>query len=362
MEDKFKYIVYLTTNLVNNKIYIGVHKTKNPEVFDGYLGCGVKISDRSTYRYCHTPFESAVNKYGPSKFKRKTLKVFNKLEDALDLERRLVDSNFIKRKDTYNVTLGGNLPPTSKKIIYQYSLKGSFIKEWDSITEASIFYKCSSSSIGKAIFDRTPSRGYLWTDYKYEYIDINNFRINTNKHTCYIYDSLGNFINSTTSINEAAKLYNLSSGNISNAISGKYCVNKQYYFSSVKYTKFPIPEKISYDDGFYMYDLSGVFIRHFKTISEIQKFFNTKRVSSVYRAIRTGNTAFNYQWSNKKLQNMKELKVYNQKRKVGKYSLNDELLEVFDTVRSARKIASGVPQVLKGQRNTAGGYKWKYIE
>lgn len=29
-----KYIVYLTTNIVNNKIYIGVHETEDPEVWD----------------------------------------------------------------------------------------------------------------------------------------------------------------------------------------------------------------------------------------------------------------------------------------------------------------------------------------
>lgn len=33
-----KYIVYKTTNLVNNYIYIGVHGTDTLETFDKYLG------------------------------------------------------------------------------------------------------------------------------------------------------------------------------------------------------------------------------------------------------------------------------------------------------------------------------------
>ena len=75
MEDilSVKYIVYITTNIVNNKIYIGVHKTQTPDKFDGYLGCGVKVNDRHSYMFSRTPFEAAVNKYGPSKFIRKTI-------------------------------------------------------------------------------------------------------------------------------------------------------------------------------------------------------------------------------------------------------------------------------------------------
>lgn len=43
-EANWKYIVYCTVNLINGKIYVGVHKTDNPDKFDGYIGNGVYIS------------------------------------------------------------------------------------------------------------------------------------------------------------------------------------------------------------------------------------------------------------------------------------------------------------------------------
>ena len=48
-----KYIVYCTTCTKNGKIYIGVHKTENPEVFDGYIGNGLKIG----YMYRENPVD-----------------------------------------------------------------------------------------------------------------------------------------------------------------------------------------------------------------------------------------------------------------------------------------------------------------
>lgn len=145
--NNLKYIIYLTTNLVNNKIYIGLHKTYTPHEFDGYLGCGVKIGDKHTYIHCNTPFESAVNKYGVNNFKRETLFVFDTLEEAINKEIELVDEEFIKRKDTYNVALGGGVPPAVTKTVYQFTLDGEFIKEWNSITEAANQYKCNTMSI-----------------------------------------------------------------------------------------------------------------------------------------------------------------------------------------------------------------------
>ena len=119
-----KYIVYKTINTVNNKIYIGVHKTVNPNEFDHYLGCGVKDNDKHSYIHKTTPFEAAVCKYGPDKFIRETLFIFDTLDKALDKERELVNEDFIKRKDTYNIALGGGIPPAVTKKIYQFSLDG----------------------------------------------------------------------------------------------------------------------------------------------------------------------------------------------------------------------------------------------
>ena len=88
------YIVYQTTNLINNKVYIGVHCTPTPYKFDGYYGSGKYL------------FRS-INKYGKENFKRETLFIYSTLKDAYIKERELVTPKFVKHKDTYNIKTGG---------------------------------------------------------------------------------------------------------------------------------------------------------------------------------------------------------------------------------------------------------------
>jgi hypothetical protein len=123
-----KYIIYLTINTKNNKIYVGYHKTSTPNTFDGYLGCGVLATHPSTYKHSKTAFQYAVNKYGPKSFRRYTLCVVDTLEEAKKLEALIVDKNFIKRRDVYNMTLGGGVTPDSSIEIFQYDYNGKFIK------------------------------------------------------------------------------------------------------------------------------------------------------------------------------------------------------------------------------------------
>ena len=146
-----KFIIYITTNQVNGKIYVGLHKTENPSLFDGYLGCGVYENSPKTYINGGTLFQEAVTRYGPKQFKRKILKIFDTLEEARKLEKDIVNIDFISRTDTYNMTLGGGYPPDLSKKVFQFNLKGEFIKEWKNQIEVTTFYDSYKDAIYESI-------------------------------------------------------------------------------------------------------------------------------------------------------------------------------------------------------------------
>lgn len=88
------WILYQTTNLVNGKIYVGVHKVADNATSRCYLGSGSVL-------------KTAIKKYGRKKFKRTTLAEFCCTEDAYAAETQMVTEEFIKREDTYNLKMGG---------------------------------------------------------------------------------------------------------------------------------------------------------------------------------------------------------------------------------------------------------------
>lgn len=93
ISEKTYHYVYKTTNLINNKIYIGKHSTNNLE--DGYIGSGTYIL-------------IAIKKHGIENFKKEILEFFDSPENALEFESEVVNSKFIRRRDNYNMCLGGS--------------------------------------------------------------------------------------------------------------------------------------------------------------------------------------------------------------------------------------------------------------
>jgi hypothetical protein len=84
------YTVYKIINTLNEKFYIGVHKTNNPN--DGYFGSGKAIKE-------------AIKLHGKENFKKEVLFVTENEQEAYSLEKKLT-SDFSDRNN-YNMRIGG---------------------------------------------------------------------------------------------------------------------------------------------------------------------------------------------------------------------------------------------------------------
>lgn len=288
-----KYIVYLTINIKNNKIYVGIHKNSSSK-FDGYIGCGVNINDSHSYKKSKTPFQHAVNKHGTNAFKRITLREFDTLEEAIELETIIVNKDFIERRDTYNVALGGGVPPDPSKITYQYGIDGNFIKKWSSINDAANYYNVSNSSIGQAIINKTVSVDYLWADYKVDKLDTTSFKFASNKKAVHKYDTSGKYVESFDSIKSAAKKEDVLPSSIAMSIKGGY-KSGNYYYSEIFQEKFDVARKVDMSaKNVHKYNLLGEYIESFTTIKSGAESVGVTP-SRITTSIRTGGTAGNYQ-------------------------------------------------------------------
>jgi hypothetical protein len=186
------FIVYKTTCLINNKIYIGVHETKNPDVFDGYIGNSINIyNHRWALDHPKFPFHYAVIKYGMNNFKRETLFQFNTKKEAYDKEAEIVTEEFIKLDNNYNIAPGGESPTAKSCKIYQFDYNGNFVREYDQIILAAKLNDIGYSAMMYAVKNKRGTHGFYWSrDAK---IDISEY--NYKKYfKYYIYDSDGNFV------------------------------------------------------------------------------------------------------------------------------------------------------------------------
>ena len=356
-----KYIVYQTTNLVNNKIYIGVHKTENPEVFDGYIGNGVIISSPSSYMKPTTPFQYAVKKYGTSNFKRTIIKIYDTITEAFSLEASIVDYDFIRRKDTYNVALGGGGGNQAFIKINQFTVNGTLIKEWNSIIEASEFLGVCHNAICRAYKEKGSCKNFFWSIEK----SINISEYTHLKGTiCYKYDSTsGKCVDIYNSVPEAAKSNNTLESSIQRAIKGGYKVG-DFYYSSKLLEEYKGKPKVSLKNKIlYIYTLKGDFITELKNSKEICAFFSVNTTNGVTTAIRAERPYKGYQLSLEKIKKLKEvIDKKNTKKRVGRYSLGGDLIEEFDSIEQAKLTwGSGAQRCVQGRQQQCKGYLFKII-
>lgn len=354
-----KYIVYQTINLVNNYIYIGVHKTENPNVFDGYYGCGVSLSKHYYVEHPKTLFQLAIHTYGFKSFRRSTIRIYDTLQEALDLEAQLVNLDFIKRKDTYNMSLGGGYAKTYYPI-NQFDKDGTLIYTWENMQEASETLGVSHTSINNAKLYKGSCLGYFWSTE--EHINIAEYSYHVGTKT-YKYNKEGDLVGEYASITEAAHDVNTKENAIYRAINTQM-KHRDFYWSFSLVERFS-PKKLNLKGKkLYLYSLEGEYIKELNFGTEVKQFFNISSYSCLKEALMKERPYKNYQLSLEKKDKLspKETFTDNNAKKVGRYSLQGELLEEFSSIKEATRIyGSGVWRVLNNRQEKTKGFIFKYL-
>ena len=127
------YTVYKTTNSVNSKWYIGVHKTENPN--DCYLGSGSAI-------------KAAIKKYGRKNFRKEILFITEDKNDAYAKERELTET--FPQKDNYNMRLGGVGGFTKENSTKGYEASLAILTKDDRIRNGKLGYKAANIDPSKS--------------------------------------------------------------------------------------------------------------------------------------------------------------------------------------------------------------------
>lgn len=86
------HFLYKSTNLINNKFYVGVHSTYNLK--DGYLGSGKRL-------------KKSIEKYGKENFKIEILEFFESREELLKKESEVVNEILLADEKCMNLKCGG---------------------------------------------------------------------------------------------------------------------------------------------------------------------------------------------------------------------------------------------------------------
>ena len=114
------YLIYQTTNMLNDMKYIGKHITNKLD--DDYLGSGLRLNH-------------AIRKYGRENFSKEILHFCSDIDELNQLERMIVKESLVNDPAYYNMMLGGQGgPQTDEKV--REKLKIGSRNQWKNLTKS----------------------------------------------------------------------------------------------------------------------------------------------------------------------------------------------------------------------------------
>ena len=302
---ELKYIFYITVNSINGKFYFGVHRT-NPQVFDGYIGCGIARQSQATLDIA---FHRAVKKYGYDNFKRTTIKVFDTKEEAYEFEKLIVTPTLLKSKQCYNTTIGGigGGNEIQKKTVYQFDLNGNFIRSYKSARDAAMAVSLDNQDTIRASIKNCclgtsySSCGFFWSYYK-EFIKKEDYQNNINRRKNKIaqYTLSGKFLRYYDNITEARNATGLR--NLYSSIRGECSIGgfqwRYYTGDDSDIPPFESTVTMYRTKPIICTDSNGIETEYasIKKCIEINPEFSSKGIKNVIRGINKTHKGYKFRW------------------------------------------------------------------
>lgn len=270
-----RYWVYKLTS-PSKRVYIGITSNiiKRFGCYKNLFTEGQPFLHKSLLKYGFENFNKEILHIGLSKNEAKSLEI----EYVAIYKKKRISLNLTDGGDTGNHLRGEK--NRKSKIIHQYSLTKEFIKEWHGsgeiernldLTGSGILYACKHNTFF--------SQGYFWCypDDKYKLLAFKQSKPgDTFRIPIVAFDLEGNYVQEFESAAEAARILNLSQGNIWMNLAGKKSKTGNYVWVS----------KSDYDLGIkpkYLqpinnsgkcvsqYTLDGIFLQSFVSIKEASK-------------------------------------------------------------------------------------------
>lgn len=347
-----KYIVYQTINKVNGKLYIGVHKTENPNIFDKYIGNGIYIG--YSLENPKTVYQHALKKYGYSNFVRTTLKVFDDVQAALDMEASIVTAEFVKQDNNYNTALGGGYL-VIYKTLYQFNNKRELIKKWEGNYVVKEYYGISLNTLQYAIHHKK-----ILLDSYFSYDENPNFDEYTKyrEFTLYQCDLDGNLLATFESAKKCSEELQCNYTSLQTAIQHKkkykncyWTYNLENIISIIKLNK--------------LYNLANNAVKQFDiNMNLIQEFHSiTDAANQLNIKYHTLKAAINNKTLVQEKYYFSKVAIVDKHTKVGQYDKETgELVKVWDSIAQCAKVHPKAREVVKGQRSQTHGFVFKYIK
>lgn len=163
VEEPFRwhYLVYRITNVKTGRIYVGQHRTVNPD--DGYMGSGSELL--AEYQACRDAGVPISDVY-----RKEILHDFRTFKEMDDMERSIVTEEFVRDPATYNRCLGGNGLVNYPRgcLVIRYNGRSGSLRDWSEwigLSPEIIRQRLKKGMSMKQIIDTPPRRrDRLWTN------------------------------------------------------------------------------------------------------------------------------------------------------------------------------------------------------